>query len=59
MQAKAERVCHEMAPPALAGVYSPMFCTRVVAKGGTHNGEHKAHKTIHRVGRVTVTWKAN
>lgn len=49
--------CGEMAPPALAGSHSPLLCSRAVTRNGNHAGEHKAHKTIRGVGRITVQWK--
>jgi hypothetical protein len=49
--------CRETAPDALSGNLGPLKCSRAVTRNGTHVGEHKAHKTVRGVGRITITWK--
>jgi hypothetical protein len=49
--------CGETAPTALSGDLGPFKCSRTVTRNGQHAGEHRAHKTIPRVGRITVQWK--
>jgi len=51
------RTCQEEAPRALVGSHAPLICSRAVTRNGNHAGEHKAHKTITGVGRITITWK--
>jgi hypothetical protein len=53
----AERQCGTHVPEALSGTLRPGTCTLVVGADGTHTGDHKAHLTIPKVGRVTFRWK--
>lgn len=49
--------CGDLVPPALAGGLGPKVCSLEVGKNGLHAGDHKAHKTIPHVGRITWKWK--
>lgn len=49
--------CRAVAPDALTGNLGALKCSRAVTRAGNHAGEHKAHKTIPGVGRITVSWK--
>lgn len=52
-----QRICGDVAPEAVSGSWSPVRCSREVNRRGVHSGDHKAHRTILRVGRVNFHWK--
>ena len=52
-----QRHCRAQAPQAISGNLGPFYCSRAVTRNGNHAGEHKTHKTVPNVGRITVQWK--
>jgi hypothetical protein len=54
---KKQRLCREKAPESLTGSLTPLYCSRELDRHGNHAGEHKAHKTVQKVGRITVLWR--
>jgi hypothetical protein len=50
--------CQEPVPEALTGGQSGLSC-KLVAKsnGRPHDGQHKAHWSLPKLGKVTIMWK--
>lgn len=49
--------CNEAVPRSLVGGLGPSCCSLETGKDGKHLGDHKAHKMVPHVGRITWKWK--
>lgn len=49
--------CQAPVPERLRGDLRPSNCLLEVGPDGTHTGDHKAHMSVPRLGKITWRWK--
>lgn len=49
--------CGTLCPESLSGPLGPVKCSLETNGEGLHDGDHRAHVTVHRVGKAKFSWR--